>query len=200
MKSSNIRKHPSLVSSDVRALKLRQSGVVVWFTGLSGSGKSTIAMAVEKQLIEHGVFTAVLDGDNLRHGLCGDLGFSKADRRENIRRVREVASLFYQTGLVTLCAFVSPIDEDRRALAQAFPEGDLILVYLATPLGVCEARDPKGLYEKARSGLIDDFTGIQAPYEAPKTPDLKFDTSILSVDEIATSICEVVLTKCRTAR
>ncbi len=199
MKSSNTRKHPSLVSPDVRALQLRQSGVVVWFTGLSGSGKSTIAMAVEKQLVELGVFTAVLDGDNVRHGLCGDLGFSKSDRQENVRRVREVASLFYQTGLVTLCAFVSPIDEDRRVLAKAFPEGDLILVYLATPLGVCEARDPKGLYVKARAGLIDDFTGIQAPYEAPEKPNLQFDTSVLSVDEITASICEVVLTKCRTA-
>ncbi|MEE2755742.1 MAG: adenylyl-sulfate kinase [Myxococcota bacterium] len=195
MKSSNTRKHSPLLTAEERHQMLEQSGLVVWLTGLSGSGKSTVAMAVERRLVEQGVFTIVLDGDNIRHGLCGDLGFSDADRGENLRRVGEVASLLYRSGVVTLCAFVSPVAQDRQAIKKRFPDDRLLTVYLATPIDVCEARDPKGLYRKARTGLIDNFTGVQAPYEVPENPDLVYDTSSMELDEIAHSLCDIILAR-----
>ena len=186
--SSNVTRHASSVTPEERARLIGQSGRVVWLTGLSGSGKSTIAMEVEKKLLEAGSFSYVLDGDNLRHGLCGDLGFSQKDRAENIRRVGEVARLFYNAGAIVLCAFVSPDAAARQAIRAQYPEGHFIEVYIATPLDVCEARDPKALYELARAGKITDFTGISAPYDVPERPELKIDTSGEGVGEAAQHI------------
>ncbi|MEM9468255.1 MAG: adenylyl-sulfate kinase [Actinomycetota bacterium] len=149
----------------------------VWFTGLSGSGKSTLAFAVEKALIERGIACYVLDGDNIRFGLNRDLGFSAEDRTENIRRIGEVCRLFQDAGLVVLTAFISPYRADRAQVRALHPEGRFVEVFVDTPLEVCEARDVKGLYAKARAGEIPDFSGISAPYEAPDSPEIRVDTS-----------------------
>lgn len=165
-----------------RWLRNGHRGGVMWFTGLSGSGKSTLAMALERQLFNDGYEVFVLDGDNLRHGLNSNLGFSPEDREENIRRVGEVAALFANTGLVVLSAFISPYRADRemarRAVGSQFYE-----VFLDPGLEACEARDPKGLYQKARAGEIPDFTGISAPYEEPHDPDIRLDTEVMDVDK-----------------
>lgn len=150
-------------------------GVVVWFTGLSGSGKSTLAGALEEALHQHGVSTYLLDGDNVRHGLCSDLGFSDADRQENIRRVGEVAALMADAGLVVLTAFISPHRAERAMVRERLGEGRFIEVFVDTPLAICEARDPKGLYKKARAGELRNFTGIDAVYEAPERPEIHLD-------------------------
>ena len=176
-KASNIVNHTSLVSTGLRQQKLGQSGCVLWFTGYSGSGKSTLAMAVEKALIDDHHFAYVLDGDNVRHGLNRDLGFAAEDRTENIRRIGEVANLFADAGVITLTAFISPYRADRQ-LAREVIGGDRFReIYLTTPLVVCEERDPKGLYKKARAGEIGEFTGISAPYEPPLDPEIIIDTS-----------------------
>ncbi|WP_271754876.1 adenylyl-sulfate kinase [Cohnella sp. JJ-181] len=159
---------------------------VLWFTGLPGSGKSTLAFALERELHERGVSCVVLDGDNMRHGLCRELGFSEADRRENIRRVGEVAKLFMENGTVVLAALVSPGAEDRRMVREMFEAEDFAEVYVNCPLEECERRDPKGMYKKARSGLIPSFTGIGAPYDVPEQPELTVDThSRTETDSVA---------------
>jgi len=171
-----------LVDLPERWRKSGHRGGVMWFTGLSGSGKSTLALALEKQLFEDGFHTFVLDGDNLRHGLNSDLGFSPEDRGENIRRVGEVAALFASTGLIVLTAFISPYRTDRD-LARAAAGDGFQEVYLDPGLDVCERRDPKGLYRKARAGEIPEFTGISAPYESPTAPEIVVDTGAVTVEE-----------------
>ncbi|TMB48208.1 MAG: adenylyl-sulfate kinase, partial [Deltaproteobacteria bacterium] len=158
-------------------------GATVWFTGLSGSGKSTIAVALEKALWERGVHAFVLDGDNVRHGLNKNLGFSPADRTENIRRIGEVAKLFTDAGMVALTAFISPYRADRDQVRALMPPGDFVEVMVACPLEVCEQRDVKGLYQKARAGQIPEFTGISAPYEPPLRPEITLRTDAQSVEE-----------------
>jgi adenylylsulfate kinase len=175
--------HHSHVTPDLRAARLGQRGAAIWLTGLSGSGKSTVAMALERRLVEAGRIAYVLDGDNVRHGLCGDLGFGEADRRENIRRVGHVARLFVDAGVIVAAAFISPFRADRDAARALVPPGQFFEVHVATPIEVCEARDPKGLYRKARAGQIADFTGISAPYEPPFAAELTLDTAARSVDE-----------------
>jgi adenylylsulfate kinase len=161
---------------------LGQRGAVIWLTGLSGSGKSTLAYALEHRLIEMGQLTYALDGDNVRMGLCSDLGFAPEDRNENIRRIGEVAALFADAGLLVLTSFISPYKQDRQA-ARATSRGNFVEVYLDVPVEVCERRDPKGLYKKARAGEITNFTGIDAPYEEPADPELRVNTDELSVAE-----------------
>ncbi|NNL85817.1 MAG: adenylyl-sulfate kinase [Myxococcales bacterium] len=182
-KSKNITWQPGQVTPDERRKLLGQRGVTIWLTGLSGAGKSTIAVAAEKQLMERGHFAFVLDGDNVRHGLNRDLGFSPEDRTENIRRIGEVAKLFTESGAIVITAFISPYRDDRAAARDLFPEGSFVEAFVAASLDTCEGRDTKGLYKKARAGEIPEFTGISAPYEAPKRPELSLDTDRQSVDE-----------------
>jgi adenylylsulfate kinase len=172
---NNIVWHDHPVNREERETQHRHRGMVLWFTGLSGSGKSTVAGALEQALHQLGVSTYLLDGDNVRHGLCRDLGFSDADRRENIRRVGEVARLMVDAGLVVLTAFISPHRSERLMVRELLPEGRFIEIYVDTPLRVCEARDPKGLYKKARAGELPNFTGIDSVYEAPEQPDVHLD-------------------------
>ncbi|ESE39310.1 adenylyl-sulfate kinase [Shewanella decolorationis] len=174
---SNIVWHQHSVDQAARAKLKGQNPVLLWFTGLSGAGKSTLAGALERALFEAGFHTYLLDGDNVRHGLCKDLGFSVADRDENLRRVGEVAKLMVDAGLVVLSAFISPTREERDSIRERFPEGQFIEVHVSTPLNICEQRDPKGLYVKARRGEISNFTGISSPYEAPLSAELTIDTS-----------------------
>lgn len=157
--------------------------LVLWFTGLSGSGKTTLAHAVEEELFEKGWYTYILDGDNIRHGLNGDLGFTDADRRENIRRIGEVSRLFTDAGIVVLAAFISPFREDRDRVRSLFEPNEFIEIYVRCPLEICEARDPKGLYRKARMGQLPDFTGIDSPYEEPSQPELLVDTGSMSISD-----------------
>jgi len=157
--------------------------VILWFTGLSGAGKSTVAHALEERLHMMGTSTFVLDGDNVRHGLCGDLGFSVEDRTENIRRVGEMVKLFLEAGVITLTAFISPLLSDRQRVRQLVEEGDFIEIYCKCSLETCEARDVKGLYKKARAGEIKEFTGISSPYEEPEHPEIVVDTDALTIDE-----------------
>ena len=174
--STNIAWHHASVDRAARAEQRGHRSAILWFTGLSGAGKSTLANAVNQALFERGLATYVLDGDNVRHGLCKDLGFSDADREENIRRIGEVAKLFLDSGVIVLTAFVSPFRADRDKARALVDEGDFIEVFCSADLGVCEERDTKGLYAKARAGEIKEFTGISSPYEAPETPELKIDT------------------------
>jgi adenylylsulfate kinase len=162
-----------LVSADDRARLLGHRPATVWLTGLSGSGKSTIATSLERRLVDAGVFAYVLDGDNLRHGLNADLDFSAEGREENIRRAGEVCRILYDAGAVTITAFISPYARDRRRVRDLHPEGGFIEVFVDAPLEVCESRDVKGLYRRARAGEISDFSGVSAPYEAPENPDLR---------------------------
>jgi bifunctional enzyme CysN/CysC len=162
-----------------------QKPCVVWFTGLSGSGKSTIANIVEKKLFEQGRHSYLLDGDNVRHGLNKDLGFTDADRVENIRRVSEVAGLMVDAGLIVLVSFISPFVAERRMARERVEDGEFIEVFVNTPIEVAEQRDPKGLYQKARSGELANFTGIDSPYEAPESPELTVDTTTMSPEEAA---------------
>ncbi|QQX79442.1 adenylyl-sulfate kinase [Shewanella sp. KX20019] len=174
---SDIVWHQHSIDQESRAKQKGQSPVLLWFTGLSGSGKSTLAGALERALFDGGFHTYLLDGDNVRHGLCKDLGFSASDRDENLRRVGEVAKLMVDAGLVVLSAFISPTKEERERVRGLFEEGRFIEVHVSTPIEVCEARDPKGLYKKARAGEIKEFTGISAPYETPIAAELTIDTS-----------------------
>ena len=173
---SNVVWHHATVTRARREAQNGHRGAILWFTGLSGAGKSTLAHAVEEELHLMGCHTFVLDGDNVRHGLCGDLGFSAADRIENIRRVGEVAKLFMEAGIIVLTAFISPFRSDRERVRGMVEHGDFIEIYCDSPLEVCESRDVKGLYKKARAGQISDFTGISSPYEAPEKPELRVDT------------------------
>ena len=180
--SENIVWHNESVVRKDRENLLKQNGRVLWFTGLSGSGKSTIANAVQRKLYDMGKLTYLLDGDNLRHGLNGDLGFSDIDRNENIRRVGEVAKLFVDSGIITLCTFVSPFEVDRQKVRELLGN-DFIEIFVDCPLDVCESRDPKNLYKKAREQGIKDFTGIQSPYEVPINPEIILKTSEKSIEE-----------------
>jgi adenylylsulfate kinase len=187
VKATNITWHQADVTRADREKKYGHRAVVLWFTGLSGSGKSTLAHAVEDQLVQRECHTYVLDGDNIRHGLCKDLGFSPQAREENIRRIGEVAKLFNDAGVIALTAFISPYREDRDKARQI--SGDsFIEVYVKCDLDVCEQRDPKGLYKKARAGEINEFTGISAPYEEPENAELLIDTSHESLEESAAKV------------
>ena len=180
-KSTNITWHQSEIDQAAREELLKQKGCVIWFTGLSGSGKSTVANQVAAHLHQSGRITYVLDGDNIRHGLNKNLGFSPEDRQENIRRIGEVAKLFADAGLITTTAFISPYRQDRDAVRDIMPPDRFIEVFVDCPLEVCESRDPKGLYKKARAGELKGFTGIDAPYEAPQSPELVVNTNELDV-------------------
>ncbi|MDI1231183.1 MAG: adenylyl-sulfate kinase [Methylobacter sp.] len=182
-KSPNTVWHRATVTRQRRQQKNTHKSVVLWFTGLSGSGKSTLAHAVEEHLHQNGLHTFVLDGDNVRHGLCSDLGFSDKDRKENIRRISETAKLLLEAGVITLTAFISPFKAERAIARSLMPHGDFIEIYCYCPLPICEQRDVKGLYKKARQGEIKDFTGISSPYEEPENPELKIDTSQLSLEQ-----------------
>lgn len=173
--------------------RLGQHGLTLWFTGLSGSGKSTVAIALEKALSEKGVFCRIIDGDNVRCGLNAGLGFSPQDRKENIRRVAEVCRLFTQTGIVTIATFISPARELRNMARNIIGADDFMEIYVSTPLEECERRDVKGLYARARRGEIKEFTGVSAPFEAPLSPDVDIDTSRLGVEECVERILEAVL-------
>jgi len=194
-RSQNIHWQALTVDSDAHASLKGQKPGVVWFTGLSGSGKSTIANLVEKKLHALGRHTYLLDGDNVRHGLNRDLGFTDADRVENIRRVGEVAKLMADAGLIVLTAFISPFQAERRMVRDLMLQGEFIEVYVDTPLAVAEARDVKGLYKKARAGTLKNFTGIDSPYEAPETPEIVVNTVSLSAEEAAESIVAAILAR-----
>ena len=181
-----------LTRRDKEAL-LGQRGVMVWFTGLSGSGKSTVAIAVERELQRRGLLCRILDGDNIRSGINNNLGFSEADRVENIRRIAEVGKLFVDTGIITLAAFISPNNALRRMAADIIGAEDFLEVYVSTPLEVCERRDVKGLYAKARRGEIKEFTGVSAPFEVPEHPALSLDTSSLTVEESVEKVLGLIL-------
>lgn len=190
IKATNITWHEGHVSRQQRERLLRQRGCTIWFTGLSGSGKSTLAYTVEHALIQRGHLAYVLDGDNIRHGLNKNLGFSAEDREENIRRISEVAKLFADAGVITMTSFISPYRKDRDNARQLHEQAGLpfIEVYLATPLEVCEQRDPKGLYKKARAGEIKNFTGIDDPYEPPLRPELTFNAAEISPQQAAAQL------------
>ena len=172
---------------------LRQHGVMIWFTGLSGSGKSTIAIALERELHKRGLLCRILDGDNIRTGINNNLGFSEADRVENIRRIAEVSKLFIDTGILTIAAFIRPNNDIREIAARIIGQDDFLEVFVSTPLAECEKRDVKGLYAKARRGEIKNFTGISAPFEAPEHPALSLDTSTLSLEESVKRLLDIVL-------
>jgi adenylylsulfate kinase len=188
VKATNVVWHEGHVSRQGRETLLQQKGVLVWFTGLPSSGKSTIAYTVEHALVARGHLAYVLDGDNIRHGLNMNLGFSAEDRAENIRRIGEVGKLFADTGVITLASFVSPYRADRAAVRTLMEEGDFFEVFVDTPLEMCEKRDPKGLYKKARAGEIADFTGISAPYEVPEKAELVIKTIDYKLEEAAIEV------------
>ncbi len=187
-KATNIKWHQGKITKEDRLKLMKQSGVTIWLTGLSGSGKSTIAVELEHALIENKHQAYILDGDNIRHGLNKNLGFSPEDRSENIRRIGEVAKLFTDANIITITAFISPYREDRDNARALHKDGEFIEVYVKCPLDVCEQRDTKGLYKKARAGEVKEFTGISAPYEEPSDPELMIDSSELSVEESTRAI------------
>lgn len=184
--------HKQKVLPHLRAKLMGQQPFCVWLTGLSGSGKSTIANAIDAQLYEKGVKAFLLDGDNVRHGLNKDLGMTESDRAENIRRVGEVAKLMLDAGLIVICAFISPYKRDRQMVRSMFEHGEFIEVYVETPLAVCESRDPKGLYKKARQGIIKNFTGISDPYEVPEAAELTINTTNQDLDCCVKEILKVI--------
>jgi len=181
-KSSNTVWHSATVTRTRRETKNKHRSVILWFTGLSGSGKSTLAHAVEENLFQKNCKTYVLDGDNVRHGLCGDLGFSDIDRKENIRRIGEVAKLMLESGVIALTAFISPFASERRIARKLVPHGEFLEIYCDSSIEICEQRDVKGMYKKARKGEIKDFTGISSPYEVPKNPELIVNTGTDSIE------------------
>jgi adenylylsulfate kinase len=189
-KSTHITWHDGQIGRREREALLKQRGATIWLTGLSASGKSTLAVATEAALVERGHLAYVLDGDNVRHGLNRNLGFSPDDRTENIRRIGEVARLFTETGVIVFTSFISPYRADRDAARSLFDGGDFIEVHLDASVETCETRDPKGLYKKARAGEIPEFTGVSAPYEPPENPELVLDTGSLSVDQSVSRIIE----------
>ena len=191
--STNIVWHNTQVTKQDRANLTAQKPCILWFTGLSGSGKSTIANALEEVLHNNKNFTYLLDGDNVRHGLNGDLGFDDASRVENIRRVGEVAKLFVESGQIVLSAFISPFVSDREAVRNLVEKGEFIEVFIDTPLEVCESRDPKGLYKKARAGEIKDFTGIDSPYEQPNEADIHIVNDNISVEKACEQIINYLI-------
>lgn len=187
-KATNVVWHDHAVEREKREQLLKQKGVVLWFTGLSGSGKSTVANEVAHKLHEREKLAYILDGDNIRHGLNKDLGFSPEDRKENIRRISEVANLFADAGLITITAFISPYAKDRNFCRELAGEGRFLEIYANASLETCEKRDPKGMYKKARAGEIKEFTGINAPYEKPEKPELITDTDKETVEESAEKV------------
>jgi len=189
-KSTNIVWHQATVTRAEREERNGNRGVILWYTGLSGCGKSTIAIEVEKRLFELGRHTYLLDGDNVRFGLNKNLGFSPEDRTENIRRIGEVAKLFVDAGIMVATAFISPYRADRDQVRSLVGQGDMLEIFLRCDVSVCEQRDPKGLYKKARAGEITDFTGISAPYEEPLNPEIVIDSGVLSVDDCARTVVD----------
>ena len=196
--SKDITWHISKVTGAERAILQQQNALTVWMTGLSASGKSTLAYELERRLHDLGHASYVLDGDNIRHGLSRDLGFSHESRKENIRRIAEVAKLFNEAGIVTITAFISPYRDDRAIASDILGPARFIETYVAADITVCEKRDPRGLYGKARAGEIPDFTGVSAPYEAPEKPAIRLDTGVLTVEKSIAHILESVLPRLRT--
>ena len=192
MNSSNVVYHRATVTRNRRQKLNKHRSVIIWFTGLSGSGKSTLAHAVEEELHQDGCRTFVFDGDNVRHGLCANLSFSAEDRHENIRRIGEMAKLFIEAGVIALTAFISPFKADRERVRALVPENDFIEIYCNSPLAVCEERDVKGLYKKARRGEIKNYTGISSPYEEPEHPDLVLDTANETVETNVEKVLELL--------
>lgn len=192
-KSKHIAWHDSIVSKEARQKRNKHKSAVLWFTGLSGSGKSTITVELEKKLYQLGIYTYRLDGDNIRHGLNKNLGFTPEDRAENIRRIGEVSKLFIDAGVLTLTAFISPYREDRNLVRALLPDKEFIEVYVKCSLEACEERDPKGLYKKARAGAIAGFTGVDAPYEEPIAPELTIDTEKQSIEEATQQVINYLL-------
>ncbi|MBE9561543.1 MAG: adenylyl-sulfate kinase [Proteobacteria bacterium] len=192
-KSSNTVWHHATVTRQRRADLNSHKSTLLWFTGLSGAGKSTVAHALEESLYQMGYHTFVLDGDNVRHGLCGDLGFSNADRVENIRRVGEISKLFIEAGVIVLTAFISPFQADRDKARKLVGDNDFIEIYCDCSLEICEKRDVKGLYNKARKGEIKEFTGISSPYEKPENPELIINTGTASLDDCVKQILEFLI-------
>src|SRR5256714_1440440 len=192
VKATNITWHEGHVTREERGAILKQKGATLWFTGLSGSGKSTIAYTLEHALVQQGRLAYVLDGDNIRHGLNKNLGFSAADREENIRRIGEVAKLFADCGVITMTSFISPYRKDRDTVRALHVAGEIpfIEVHVNTPIATCEQRDPKGLYKKARAGQLKNFTGIDDPYEAPEHPELILDATNATPAEMALTLLE----------
>jgi adenylylsulfate kinase len=190
---NNIVWHHATVTRSRRELQNGHRGAIIWFTGLSGSGKSTLAHAVEEVLHQQGSRTFVLDGDNVRHGLCSDLGFSNRDREENIRRIGETAKLFMEAGVIALTAFISPFRADRERVRGMVEHGDFIEIYCDAPIETCESRDVKGMYKKARAGLIAEFTGISSPYEKPENPELTVNTGEASLNECVFLVTNVLM-------
>ena len=182
-----------MMTREERERLLGQRGMMVWFTGLSGSGKSTVALGVERELYARGILCRILDGDNIRAGINNNLGFSQEDRVENIRRIAEIGKLFVQTGVVTLACFVSPTEDIREMARQIVGENDFFEVFVSTPLEECERRDVKGLYARARRGEVKDFTGISAPFEAPRNPVLSIDTSVLPLEESVSQVVDMIM-------
>jgi adenylylsulfate kinase len=197
MKATNITWHEGHVTREERQQLLKQKGVTIWFTGLSGSGKSTLAFTLEHALVQRHQLAYVLDGDNVRHGLNKNLGFSAADREENIRRIGEVAKLFADCGVITMTSFISPYRRDRQTVRALHLAGEIpfIEIYVNTPIETCETRDPKGLYKKARAGQLKNFTGIDDPYEAPLAPELTIDATSISPQDATIQVMEY-LQKC----
>ena len=191
--NKNLVWHHATVTRARRETQNAHRGAIVWFTGLSGSGKSTLAHAVEETLHRQGCRTFVLDGDNVRHGLCGDLGFSSKDRVENTRRIGEMAKLFMEAGVIVLTAFISPFREDRNKVRAMVQPGEFIEIYCQCPINICEQRDVKGLYKKARAGEIGQFTGISSAYEPPDTPELIVKTSEMDLNDCVQKVLQVFL-------
>ena len=192
-KSSDVVWHHATVTRERREKQNGHRGTIIWFTGLSGAGKSTLAHATEERLHQAGCKTFVLDGDNVRHGLCSDLGFSNDDRAENIRRIGEVAKLYTETGVIVLTAFISPFIVDRERVRGLAQHGDFLEVFCDAPLDICEKRDTKGMYKKARAGEIPEFTGISSPYEEPVKPELTVDTGHKPLDECVDQVLALLV-------
>jgi len=191
-KSDNVVWHRATVTRERRAAQNGHKSVILWFTGLSGAGKSSLAHAVEERLHQLGCRTFVFDGDNVRHGLCSDLGFSLEAREENIRRIGEMAKLFLEAGVMSLTAFISPLRKDRERVRSLVPHGDFLEIYCECALDVCEGRDVKGLYKRARAGEIKDFTGISSPYEEPEAPELVVATDTLSLEASVAKVLDML--------
>lgn len=190
--STNVVWHHATVTRERRQNQNGHKSVILWFTGLSGAGKSSLAHAVEEKLYQLGCRTYVLDGDNVRHGLCRDLGFSVEDRVENIRRIGEIAKLLLEAGVITMTAFISPFRAERETARNLVPHGEFLEIYCRADIETCEARDVKGLYRRARAGEISDFTGISSPYEEPRKPELTVDTGSLPIDECVEKVLAVL--------
>jgi adenylylsulfate kinase len=193
--STNVVWHHATVTRSRREQQNGHHGGIIWFTGLSGAGKSTLAHAAEEKLYQMGCRTFVLDGDNVRHGLCSDLGFTDKDREENIRRIGEVAKLFMEAGVIVLAAFISPYRADRERVRGMVEHGDFLEIFCDSPIEICETRDVKGLYKKARTGQIANFTGISSPYEAPDNPELTVNTGKAQLDECVQQVLQEMVNR-----